>query len=235
VSNTREPATPLVPVEARRGGRDVVVIVLLLVGALITGVAVGFRMGSQSNHTAVLPTPGDQPTPAPAPTRPLTPEPTFAPYPVQIGLITEELRSAYYRVGAGISVCVGYTDIICRSRSEIVPVEPIGGGGISSAEFESLFSAGPVVELKPDSTFVVEDLGDRYVEGVLLNETNFQNDTPQKVIAVNPGGAGIFFMSLSGIDLGRSVLVVRSIPLAPLRPDQGLEWEANVIAFEMTR
>ena len=229
------PAAPLARVSARRGGRDVAVVIVLLVGALLVGVSLGFRLASQGNQTAVLPLATAEasraPTPSPAPVA--TPEPTFPPYPVQLGVVTDELRDAYYRGAAGISVCVGSTAIVCHGGLAFVAVEPVGDE-ITAAQFESLFSGAPLVQLKPDSTFVVEDLGNRYVEGVLFNEGTVQFGQP--VTAVNANGAGIFFMSLGGIDLGRSVLVVRSIPLArPLRPDQSLRWEANVIALEMTR
>jgi hypothetical protein len=91
-----------------------------------------------------------------------------------------------------------------------------------------------VTELKVDSIFVVEDLGDRYVEGVLFHESNFAFGG-YEVSAVNPDGRGIFYMPVAPYDVGRSVLVVRSIPLGTPRRDESLTWEANVIAFDVTR
>ena len=187
MTDSREPAAPLAPVRARRGSRDAAVIALLIVGALVAGVALGFRLGAQANETAVV-VPSVLPTPGPSPTPLATPatQPTFPPYPIQAGTITDELRSAYYEGGLGVAVCVGYEDIVCQGRDGLVPVEPVADV-ITRQEFEALYSAGPVTELKVDSTFAVEDLGDRYVEGILFHESDFAFGG-YEVSAVNPDG-----------------------------------------------
>ena len=211
-----------------------VFVIVLVVGALVFGLAVGFRLGSADNRSiSVAPTrppaTSIQPTLSPAPTF----EPSFPPLPIQPATVDEALRQAYYAAGAGISVCVVYDQPTCSRRDAAIDVEPVyPQTQLLPSDFERLFGAGPIEHPGIGSIIVVEDLGSAYVEGTMYAEESLPFGV--NIVSINPDGQGIHFLDFDGLPPGRSVVVVRFLPTDPPPANRPIRWHANVIAFDVT-
>jgi hypothetical protein len=205
--------------------------IVMVVGALVFGLAVGYRLGTQDPRTvAVVPTPRSTQTPIATPTsEPTNALPSFPPPLIQDATVSDDLRQAYYAGGAGTSVCDISGDVpVCHRRLPVRAPDP----EVTSVTFDELMSAGPAEDVTYGAAAIVEDIQADQVVAELYTESGFPY--PQPLGPVIQDQNGVYYINASGFDTGRNVVVVRSLSFDRMDNVNGATWHANVIAFDVT-
>jgi hypothetical protein len=230
--------------ERPRNSSSRVFFVVMVAGALVFGLAVGYRLGTETDaRVAPAPSLGPitasqtaAPTPSQSPTR--TPEGTVALEPPRTPLINREfvadaLRNAYYTRdgGGGAAICYVADAPVCHAQPGMVFVSikvPL-----RKADFEQLFDEGPAVTGPLTAIVVVEDINAYHIDAQLFREDALSS--PLDVDSVTDGrpGSSVNYLDLSGLDVGRSLLIVQSLEYS--RAAAGPKWINNVVAFDLEK
>ena len=204
--------------------------IVMVVGALFFGLAVGYRLGAQDPRSiAVAPTQPPTRTPVATPSpEPMIAQPSFPPPLIEGAAVSEDLRQAYYAGGAGTSVCDISGDVpVCHRRLPVRARDP----EVTGVTFDELMTAGPAEDVTYGAAAIVEDIQADLVVADLYTESDFP--FPQPLGPVVQDQNGVYYINASGFDTGRNLVVVRSLSFDRGDNVNGATWHANVIAFDV--